>query len=159
MQRVSPQTLHALLILLILTGTGCAKPAPPTEGKLVLESLRQIAPEGGSGVKAYNYDTGGLREKVFWDRFHVTKIEYYTREQVLLYTALVNDPQPLLLSLDDAGLIQEVFQVKDFIKHGYCFVFCEGRLKTVQGFSHGNMISEVSVSDTPIGDRPQRTGN
>ena len=67
------------------------------------EAIKQIAPQGGSGVKRYVYSSGGVREQVFWSKYEVDKIEYYDRNGVLLYRALPKGRHALLMSVGDDG--------------------------------------------------------
>ena len=135
----------ATVIILLPSMSGCEYPTDSPDRKQLRRAIKQLAPEGGSGVKRYHYTTGKLKEAVFWDGYEIGKIEYYDRNGRRLYTAIPNGRYSLVMSLDDDGRITEICQTKDFIKDGHCFVFEDESLTKIEILDYGGVVGEVLI--------------
>ena len=139
MARERPSLTILLIVGLLLQFYGCDSPT----GESVKDAIKQLAPEGGSGVKRYYYESGELKEETHWKQYEVVKIVYYLKMGEPFFTCVPNEKRTLQVTLNDNGEITEAFQSIDFIKDGHCLVFENGVVRRVQRLKHGEVISEV----------------
>lgn len=113
-------------------------------------AVKQLAPKGGSGVKKYHYNSGTLKEAAYWQDYNVTKIEYFDASGRRIYTANLSDGGGLLISLNDDGIVTEIYQTKKYVRDGARFLFDNGRLSKIIQIESDEVVDEVSL--VPRGD-------
>jgi hypothetical protein len=132
--------LAGLAFSFIFIRQGDNVPAPE-----ITEAIRQLAPDGGSGLKNYYYSSGALKQQDHWENYNVVQTDYYHPTGRLLYTAHLQDGGGLLMSLNENGTITEIFETKHYVIEGARFIFNNGCLSRIV-----RVYNEDTVSDVPL---------
>lgn len=135
-----------MLIAIVLGASVYIKIRGETDDDGVFEALKEVAPDGGVGVKQYHYPSGVVKEEVHWSRYRIIKIIYYSKMGEPIFVCTPDQKRTLQIALDDNGNVSEIAQSVNFAKDGYCFVLDDGVLRKVQLFRDGGAVSEIVFS-------------
>ncbi len=131
-----------LIVALLMLWSGCA---PQNE---IRDALKQLAPDGGSGIKRYFYETGELKEEDHWKDYEIVRVVYFGKDGRELFTCVPDHRSVLLITLNENGEITQIYEATDFVKDGRCFVIVDGALQKIQTWQNGKVISEIAVPST-----------
>lgn len=148
LERGYPRIRAFLIAGMLAILCGCGSSKSESEQEMIQDSVRQLAPEGGTGVKRYYYESGELKEEAYWRNQEVSKIVYHGKSARILFVYMPHEKRALDISLNEDGEIAEIFQLANFAKDGYCFSLENGVIRKIQRFKPGGDVCELVVFGT-----------
>jgi len=114
-------------------------------GSSVEQSVRALAPQGGTGMKCYRYATGEKMIDQEWQSFRIVRSTYYLKSGRELFDSKHDGSGYIALKLNEDESVIEISECRNFQKDGLSFEFTDNRLSKICRFRSGALVTEHPV--------------
>ena len=127
-----------LIAMSVISLVGCREPRTDVE-----RALRDLAPQGGTGEKAYFYQTGELKERVQWASYQLVSRDVFDKSGTLVHSQVFDDRISLAVELDETGAIELIAETQNHDFHGTVIRLENECVTRTERWSNGHLITSA----------------